>query len=80
MLSTAEAKFLGISATAVTTLQNLNPQATVIQSLSMFVCGYPMGYASFKEHLSAKKLEYFNHEKKAFCLPCCTGKSHNSEM
>ena len=48
ILSTAEAKFLNNSATAVMSLQKLKHQATVIQFLSMYVCGCPMGRTAFK--------------------------------
>ena len=55
MHSTAEAKFLDNSASAVMALQKLAPQATVIPP-SIDVCSWlPMGGSTFKKHLSAKE-------------------------
>ena len=70
MLSTAEAKLLGNSATAVMALQKLIPQATVIQ-LPIDVClwlsnGSRCVQRAFNQQ---KRLRYFNHEK-ALCHPC----------
>ena len=59
MVSTTEAKFFGNSATAVMALRKLNRQATVYITLSMYVCGCPMGRAAVKEHLSAKEAWIF---------------------
>ena len=55
MQSTAEAKFLGNSATAVMTLQKVNPQATVIQSPIEVYLWLPNGLRCFQRALIRKK-------------------------
>ena len=70
MLSPAEAKFLGKSTTAVMAVQKLIPQTTVIQPLTDVCLWSSNGHAVITEHLSAKRLGYFNHEK-ALCHSCC---------
>ena len=63
MLSTAEAKFLGNSATAIMSLQKVTPQATVIlpRYRSMYVVVQWIGLLS-KCTYQQKKLGYFNHK------------------
>ena len=72
MLSTAEAKFLSNSATAVMNLQKLilSCNSNTAPYRCIFVVAQWVALLS-KSTYQQKRFGYFNHEN-ALCHPCCT--------